>query len=129
MDEVAAVLHDPAGEAPLTALWTALTGRSRPTSRPRCEPARRQIVRESLSSECSPPPPRCMRVARRDLATRDFTLTGIRRALAELLVHFHGLPHLRRAGGHLGAGPAGDGLGDGAARGATCAPPTGRCSS
>ena len=88
MNDVSAVLHDPAGETPLTTLWTGLTGR--PASfEEEAKAARRQILRESLSSELFATATAIHRVARRDLSTRDYTLTAIRRTLVEILVHFH----------------------------------------
>ena len=87
MNDSAAVLHDPAGEEGLTALWTTLTGRPA-AFLDEARPARRQIVRESLFSELYNTGAALHRVARRNLATRDFTLTAMRRALEDLLVHF-----------------------------------------
>ncbi|GAA0579246.1 malto-oligosyltrehalose synthase [Craurococcus roseus] len=87
MDEVAGVLHDPAGEAPLSALWTENTGRSA-VFEDEAREARRQILRENLTSELNGTAAALKRVADRDLATRDFTLTALRRALTEVLVHF-----------------------------------------
>jgi (1->4)-alpha-D-glucan 1-alpha-D-glucosylmutase len=87
MDQVGALLHDPAGEAPLTALWTKLTGRPGDFHDEECA-ARRQILRDNLASELNAAAVALRRVASRDLATRDFTLTTIRRALTEVLVHF-----------------------------------------
>ncbi len=88
MNDAAAVLHDPAGEAPLTTLWTGLTGRPGVFDQ-EAMPARRQILRESLSSELFVTASALHRVARRNLATRDYTLTAIRNTVTELLVHFH----------------------------------------
>ena len=88
MNDVSAVLHDPAGEAPLTTLWTAMTGRPG-LFEAEAVPAKRQILRESLSSELFSTAAALYRVARRDLSTRDYTLTAVRRALTEILVHFH----------------------------------------
>ena len=88
MNDVSAVLHDPAGEEPLTTLWTTLTGR--PASfDTEAMAARRQILRESLSSELFSTAAAIHRIARRDLSTRDYTLTAVRRTLVEILVHFH----------------------------------------
>ena len=87
MNDAGALLHDPAGEAPLTALWTGLTGRPALFT-DEAMPARRLILRESLSSELFSVAQALQRIARRSLATRDYTLTGIRNTLAELLVHF-----------------------------------------
>ncbi len=88
MNDAAAVLHDPAGEEPLTALWTGLTGRPGVFD-DEAMPARRQILRENLSSELFVTASALHRVARRNLTTRDYTLTAIRNTLTELLVHFH----------------------------------------
>ncbi len=88
MNDAAAVLHDPAGEEPLTNLWTILTGRPGVFDE-EAMPARRQILRESLSSELFVTASALHRVARRNLSTRDYTLTAIRNTVTELLVHFH----------------------------------------
>ena len=98
MNDVSAVLHDPAGEAPLTALWTALTSRAAAFD-DEAKPARRQILSESLSSELFATANALHRIARRNLATRDYTLRAIRATLTELLVHFHAY--------RIYAGPAG----------------------
>ena len=88
MSDAAAVLHDPAGEAPLTELWTTQTGRTGDFE-VEAQAARRQILRESLSSELFVTASALHRIARRNLTTRDYTLTAIRNTLTELLVHFH----------------------------------------
>ena len=87
MNDVAAVLHDPAGEAAITELWTSATGRPGEFE-VEAQAARRQILRESLSSEWFNTATALHRVARRNLRTRDYTLSGIRNVLVELLVHF-----------------------------------------
>lgn len=87
MNEVGAVLHDPAGAEPLGALWHRITGR--PASfEPEEHEARRQVLRDNLTSEWNGTAALLHRVASADLSTRDITLTAIRRALAELLVNF-----------------------------------------
>ena len=88
MNDVSGVLHDPAGEAKLTALWTGLTGRPGDFE-VEVRAARRQILSESLASEMYSCAVALFRIARRDLTTRDYTLTAVRRVLAEILVHFH----------------------------------------
>ena len=88
MNDVAAVLHDPAGEEKLAAMWTASTGRPA-DFQVEAEAARRQILRESLSSELFSTANAIHRIARRDLTTRDYTLTAVYRTLTEILVHFH----------------------------------------
>src|SRR3954469_17991740 len=87
MDEASGVLHDPEGEAPLTTLWSEQTQRS-PSFDVEAKQARRQILRDNLASELNATAAAMKRVAMRDLTTRDFTLTGLRRALTEVLVHF-----------------------------------------
>jgi (1->4)-alpha-D-glucan 1-alpha-D-glucosylmutase len=87
MNDVSALFHDPAGEAPITQLWTSLTGRTGEFE-VEAQAARRQILRDSLSSELFATAAAIQRVARRNLNTRDYTLTAIRRALEEVLVHF-----------------------------------------
>jgi (1->4)-alpha-D-glucan 1-alpha-D-glucosylmutase len=87
MDQVGALLHDPRGEAPLTALWTQLTGRPADFDDEERE-ARRMTLRDALASELNATAAALHRVARRERATRDYTLTAIRRALVEILVNF-----------------------------------------
>ena len=87
MDQVSAVLHDGQGEAPLTALWENLSQRSKNFEEEEHD-ARRQILRDNLASELNAAAAALHRIARRDLWTRDITLTAIRRALGELLVYF-----------------------------------------
>jgi (1->4)-alpha-D-glucan 1-alpha-D-glucosylmutase len=99
MDQVSAVLHDPTGEAPLSALWTSVTGRTADFAQEE-EPARRQILRDNLASELHATAAALHRIARRDLATRDYTLTAIRRGLTEILAHF---PVYRIYAGQTGA--------------------------
>jgi (1->4)-alpha-D-glucan 1-alpha-D-glucosylmutase len=87
MDQVSAVLHDPAGEAPLSTLWTQLTCRTENFDE-EGRPARRQILADNLASELTATAAALHRIARRDLTTRDYTLTAIRRGLTEILVNF-----------------------------------------
>ncbi len=87
MDQAAAVLHDPAGEASLSQLWEQVTGRSAVFETEE-SPARRQILRDNLASELNATAAALHRIARRDVKTRDYTLTALRRALTEILVHF-----------------------------------------
>src|SRR5206468_3588040 len=73
---------------PLTLLWVTGTGRTGDFE-VEAQAARRQILRESLSSELFVTATALHRIARRNLRTRDYTLTAIRHTLVELLVHFH----------------------------------------
>ncbi len=88
MNDASAVLHDAAGEAEITRIWAETTGRAGVFNE-ESVPARRQILRESLSSELYATSVALHRIARRELATRDYTLTAIHRTLTELLAHFH----------------------------------------
>jgi (1->4)-alpha-D-glucan 1-alpha-D-glucosylmutase len=87
MDQVGALLHDQAGEAPLTELWCELTGKMESYEEAEID-ARRLILRDALAGELNATAAALRLVARRDLATRDYSLTAIRRALTEILVHF-----------------------------------------
>ncbi len=87
MDQVSGVLHDADGEVALTHLWTSLTGRPWDFETEEHD-ARRQILQDNLASELNATAAALHRIARRDLKTRDYTLTAIRRALTEILVHF-----------------------------------------
>lgn len=87
MNEVAAILHDPEGAEPLAALWARFSGRS-PNFEDEEHEARRQVLRDNLTSEWNGTAALLHRLAAADLATRDITLTALRRALAELLVNF-----------------------------------------
>jgi (1->4)-alpha-D-glucan 1-alpha-D-glucosylmutase len=87
MDQVGALLHDPGGEVLLTTLWAELTG-STPDFEDEERHARRLTLRDALASELNATAAALHRVARRERATRDYTLTAIRRCLTEILVHF-----------------------------------------
>lgn len=87
MDQVSAVLHDEAGEAPLTELWRKLTGDSADFATQAVR-ARRQILVDSFEAELDRTARALFAAARADVATRDVSLAAIRRVLVELLVHF-----------------------------------------
>ncbi|MGB8421071.1 malto-oligosyltrehalose synthase [Paraburkholderia sp.] len=87
MNDVGALLHDPAGAEPLAQTWTELTGRS-PRFADEALAARRKILTENLSAELDRAARALHRIARDSLTTRDFTFTALRRVLAELVVHF-----------------------------------------
>ncbi len=87
MDQVSGVLHSAEGEAALTWAWASLTGRPGEFETEE-QDARRQILRDNLASELNATADALHRIARRDLFTRDYTPTAIRRALTEILVHF-----------------------------------------
>ncbi len=87
MDQVGALLHDPAGDAPLAALWTDLTGEPG-DFQAEVRQARRQLLANNLSGEFEAAARALHAVARTDLRTRDFSLGAIRRVFIELLVAF-----------------------------------------
>jgi len=87
MNDVGALLHDPAGAEPLAALWAELTGKSSKFS-DEALIARRKILAENLSAELDRVTRALHRIARDAQTTRDFTFTSIRRVVAELVVFF-----------------------------------------
>jgi len=87
MDRVGALLHDPSGEAPLTALWNALTGQAHDFLS-EVRQARRQLLAVNLAGEFEAAARALHSLARTDLRTRDYPLGAIRRVFAELLVCF-----------------------------------------
>ncbi|HEX7935808.1 MAG TPA: malto-oligosyltrehalose synthase, partial [Paraburkholderia sp.] len=87
MNDVGALLHDPAGAEPLAEAWTDLTGRG-PHFADEALIARRKILAENLSAELDRAARALHRIARDSLATRDYTFTTLRRVLTELVVHF-----------------------------------------
>ncbi len=87
MNDVGALLHDPKGEAALTATWNELAA-SDASFADEVLAARRQILAENLSAELDRATRALHRMAREQPATRDFTFLAIRRALIELAVHF-----------------------------------------
>jgi (1->4)-alpha-D-glucan 1-alpha-D-glucosylmutase len=102
MNDVAALLHDAAGAAPLAGLWTRLTGRTADFAVEERK-ARRRIAEEALGSELAATALALHRVARASLATRDVSLAALRRVLLELLVQF---PVYRLYGDRRGLGDA-----------------------
>ncbi|MBC9178291.1 malto-oligosyltrehalose synthase [Pseudoroseomonas ludipueritiae] len=97
MDQVSAVLHDPAGEAPLSLLWKEVSGSARDFPAEE-RLARRQILRDNLAAEREACARALHRIARSDIMTRDIPLAVIRRVLTEILVHFPVYRTYTRAG-------------------------------
>ncbi len=87
MNDVGALLHDPAGAEPLAQTWHDISGRSARFA-DEALIARRKILAENLSAELDRAARALHRIARDSLATRDFTYTALRRVLTELVVHF-----------------------------------------
>lgn len=87
MNEVSAVLHDGSGREPLVRLWRECSGRTADFEVEEQE-ARRRIPQQLFSADFNACAHALHRIARSDPATRDWTAAAIRRALAEILVHF-----------------------------------------
>ncbi|MDB5986359.1 MAG: treY, partial [Nevskia sp.] len=87
MNEVGALLHDPAGEAPLTQLWVERSGSSSGFEDEE-RSARRRIPQELLAADFNACAHALHAIARSEAKSRDWTLGAIRRVLTELLVHF-----------------------------------------
>jgi (1->4)-alpha-D-glucan 1-alpha-D-glucosylmutase len=87
MDLVGALLHDPAGDAPLAALWTGVTGDATDFET-EVGAARRQLLAHNFIGELDAAARSLHAVARAELRTQDISLAAIRRVLTELLVHF-----------------------------------------
>lgn len=84
MDDVAAVLHNGEGEAPLGALWALMSGDARPYAAHAAQ-ARRQMLDRHLVTEYEGVAARLHACANSDPATRDLTRAALRRALAALM--------------------------------------------
>jgi (1->4)-alpha-D-glucan 1-alpha-D-glucosylmutase len=104
MNEAAALLHDPDGEATLSRLWTEISGRSHAFEEEERQ-ARLETLRRSFSGQLEGAVRAFHRLARSDLRTRDLTAGALRRGLTVLLSVF---PAYRTYGVGDGA-PASDG--------------------
>ena len=87
MNQVAALLHDEAGAAPLGKAWAGVSDRSAKfESEERC--ARGEILERSFGGQLEGAVRAFHRLAQSDLSTRDLTAGAIRRALMALLGMF-----------------------------------------
>ncbi len=86
MNQVSLLQHDPAGEAPLTELWSAVS--ERPAFAEEVREARHLVLNAGLAGDCESVALALLQVARDDLMTRDLTLGAIRRALQALAEHY-----------------------------------------
>jgi (1->4)-alpha-D-glucan 1-alpha-D-glucosylmutase len=86
MNQVSLLQHDPAGEAPLTELWSTIS--ERPGFPEEVRQARHLVLNASLAGDCESVALALLQVARNDLMTRDLTLGAIRRALQALVAHY-----------------------------------------
>ena len=87
MNDVSAVLHNPAGEAALSAQWHVISGSDAPFADYE-RAARLQILGENFCSERDSVVRYLHQLARLSPVTQDFTHTMIGRALDALLLHF-----------------------------------------
>ncbi|CAN7736912.1 malto-oligosyltrehalose synthase [Paraburkholderia sp. SIMBA_054] len=87
MNDAGALLHDPAGAAPLADAWAELSGRPANFA-DEALPARRKILAENLPAELDRVSRALHRLARDSITTRDFTYTAIRRVTNELAAYF-----------------------------------------
>ncbi|WP_194790592.1 malto-oligosyltrehalose synthase [Pseudomonas sp. UFMG81] len=86
MNQVSLLQHDPAGEGPLTELWSTVS--ERPAFDEEVRSARHLVLNASLAGDCESVAQALLQVARDDLMTRDLTLGAIRRALQALVEHY-----------------------------------------
>ena len=98
MDQVGALLHDPAGAAPLAALWHEQAGGAADFEA-EVRSAKNDILNENLAAELAATARAFHAVALEDRATRDMTLQAIARALREFLVQLPVYRVYPRAGG------------------------------
>ncbi|GAA4334933.1 malto-oligosyltrehalose synthase [Pigmentiphaga soli] len=87
MSEAGALLHDAAGEVPLTACWQRISGDTRAFYRI-VHDVRRRLIAQNFAGEFGALCSVLHRIARAQLATRDWGLPAIRRVVTELLVFF-----------------------------------------
>lgn len=87
MDQVGALLHDPAGERSLSQLWSELTGSGK-SFEEEVISARHQLIAENFAGEFDALARTLHAIARSDIATRDYSLAAIKRCLAALLFYF-----------------------------------------
>lgn len=87
MNEVSALLHDPAGEAPLTELWATRSGRPAAFVEEEHR-ARGEILNWTLPGQLNAAASAFHVAMRDDTATRDVTLGMVKRAMTGLLLHF-----------------------------------------
>jgi (1->4)-alpha-D-glucan 1-alpha-D-glucosylmutase len=115
LNQVSAVLHDPAGAGPLGDLWHDLSGRSADFV-PEEADARRWMVTRGFAGQLDACARVFARLASSEVATRDLPLPALRRAIGWLLQGFEAYRHYgatpsplldhARARARLLAGPA-----------------------
>ncbi|MFT0167821.1 malto-oligosyltrehalose synthase [Paraburkholderia mimosarum] len=87
MNDVGALLHDPAGAAPLAEAWAAISGDDRPFQDYALD-ARREMLAAYLPAELDHVTRALHRIARELPATRDTTYASVHRVVAHLAIYF-----------------------------------------
>ncbi len=87
LNRVLGLFVDPAGELPLTALWTSVTG-SEASYEAVVDQTKHLVLREVLAAEVNRLTELGLRVCRTDPSLRDTTRAGLREALVEVLAGF-----------------------------------------
>lgn len=86
MNEVSALQHDPEGAAPLTALWTEISGRAAEFETEE-NAARVEILTGAFDGQLTAAARALRRLAAARTETRDLTTAGFRRALIRWITH------------------------------------------
>jgi (1->4)-alpha-D-glucan 1-alpha-D-glucosylmutase len=87
MNDVGALLHDPAGAEPLAQTWAAIAGTSASFAQVQLD-ARREVLAAYLCAELDHAARALHRIAREQPTTRDFTYASVHRTVAQLAMHF-----------------------------------------
>lgn len=87
MNQVSLLQHDPKGAFQLYDLWSRVSGRQG-TFDDEVKEARRLVLSSNLAGDVETVAQGLLSIARLDIRTRDLTLSALRRALVELVVHF-----------------------------------------
>lgn len=87
MNQISLLQHDPKGALQLYDLWGRVSEREG-TFMDEIKEARRLVLSSNLAGDVETVAQGLLSIARLDIRTRDFTLSALRRALIELIVHF-----------------------------------------
>ena len=87
MDQVSALLHDPAGEKPLADLWHRIGGRHR-TFAAEERQSRREVLDRGFFAQFESTARAFHALARGNLATRDWSRAAVSHVLRQILIHF-----------------------------------------
>ena len=87
MNQISLLQHDPKGAFQLYDLWSRVSGREG-TFEDEVKEAKRLVLSSNLAGDVETVAQGLLSIARLDINTRDLTLSALRRALIELVVHF-----------------------------------------